>query len=362
MMIDLNNTAIGPFRCSNTSLIGVQFDFGGDIISSQSSFLHILGDFPEVTDVTLASTTTRQGVECFIHTSGPPVTTLPRRLTPEKLKVAKKYFEVMCAVGICRRSDSPWSSGLHMVPKKDGTIRSCRDYRRLNGRTSGDSYPIPHLHDFTASLSGSRIFSKVDLFKGYHQIPFHADDNPKTAIATPFGLFEFLKDAVRAKMFQRLMDSVTSQLTGVFVYLDDMLVASPTAQQHERDLRNLFTSLARFGLVLNVNKCVFGVSELQFLGHTVSQQGIKPLPDKVLAVKNFERPQSVRALQRFLGMVNFYRRFLPGVTAVMRPLTDVLAGAPKQLVWQDDMTTSFQQTKERLAEATLPRCRVESEH
>ena len=105
------------------------------------------------------------------------------------------------------------------------------------------------------------------------------------------------------------MDSVTSQLSGVFVYLDDVLVASPTVQQHERDLRQLFAALARFGLVVNVNKCVFGVSEIEFLGHSVSQKGIKPLPAKVQAVRNFERPQSVKALQRFLGMVNFYRRF-----------------------------------------------------
>ena len=112
---------------------------GVNVVSSPSSFRQILWEFLEVTDVALASSMTKHGVECFINTSGPPVTTAPRRLTLEKLKVAKKYFKVMCAAGICRRSNSPWSSRLHMVPKKDGTVCPCGDYQRLNGRTSVDS-------------------------------------------------------------------------------------------------------------------------------------------------------------------------------------------------------------------------------
>ena len=96
---------------------------GVNVVHSESSFVQILREFPEVTDVRLASSTSKHGVECFINTSGPPIRTAPRRLSPEKLKVAKQYFDVMCAAGICRRSDSPWSSGLHMVPKKDGALR-----------------------------------------------------------------------------------------------------------------------------------------------------------------------------------------------------------------------------------------------
>ena len=163
----------------------------------------------------------------------------------------------------------------------------------------------------------------------------------------PFGL------KTAAQTFQRLMDHVTSQLRGVFVYLDDVLVASPTPEQHESDIRQLFASLKRFGLVLNVGKCIFGLRQIEFLGHCVTAQGISPLKSKVEAVRSFERLHTVKALQRFLGLVNFYRRFLPGIAGTLQPLTDALAGAPSQLSWTETITSAFQQTKEQLADATL---------
>ena len=244
-----------------------------------------------------------------------------------------------------------------MVPKKDGTSRPCRDYRRLNERTVGDAYPIPHIHDFASGLAGCKIFSKVDLVKGYHQVPVRVQDIPKTAIATSFGLYEFtrmpfgLKNS--AQPFQRLMDSVTGQLSGVFVYIDDVLVASPSVEQHEKDLRQLFSALRRLGLVLNTCKCEFGVREIEFLSHLIMAQGIKPLQGKVEAVRRFERPRSVKSLQCYLGLINFYRRFLPNIAEILRPLTDALAGAPRQLIWNEEMTAAFDASKERLAKATL---------
>ena len=251
--------------------------FRASTLSTPPRSLACLPNFPRLP--TLRARPARHGVECFTDISGPPIKTSPRRLTPEKLQLAKKYFDLMCAAGICRRSNSPWSSGLHMVAKKDGTSRPCGDYRRLNERTVSDAYPIPHLHDLTSDLAGCQFFSKIDLVKGYHQIPVRAADVPKTAIATPFGLFEFLcmpfglKNATQT--FQRLMDNVTNQLPGVFAYIDDVLVASPSAAQHESDLRRLFDALKRFGLVVNSSKCVFGARELEFLGHRVSARGIR---------------------------------------------------------------------------------------
>ena len=158
----------------------------------------------------------------------------------------------------------------------------------------------------------------------------------------PFGLKN------TAQTFQRLMDNVTSQLRGVFVYIDDVLVTSASAAQHERDLWQLFSTLQRFGLALNINKCVFGTCEFEFLGHHVSTQDIRPLLEKVEAVKCFECPRTLKS-----RMVNFYRRFLPNIAATMRPLTDALLGTPCQLTWNDAMTSAFIRTKQRLAEATL---------
>ena len=233
MSVDLSHRRL-VHSGTSTHFVTASSQISGVNAVHSSPFTRFLLDFPDITDASLASSSSRHGVECYIHTTGPPVRTALRQLTPEKLRIAKKFFELMCVAGICRRSDSPWSSGLHMVPKKDGTVRPCGNYRRLNERTSGDSYPILHVHDFATGLGRCRIFSKINLIKGYHQVPVRQEDVPKTAIATPFGLFEFtrmpfgLKNS--AQTFQRLMDSVTSQLEGMFVYMDDILVASPSEQ------------------------------------------------------------------------------------------------------------------------------------
>ena len=160
----------------------------------------VLSQFPSLFSQNFKSTTNKHGIEHYIETKGPPVFSRPRRLDSAKLAAAKKEFAELEKLGIIRRSSSPWSSPLHVVPKANGKLRPCGDYRRLNDITVDDKYPLPHLQDFNRHLEGATIFSKIDLQRGYHQVPVHAEHIPKTAICTPFGLFEYLRMPFGPKM------------------------------------------------------------------------------------------------------------------------------------------------------------------
>ena len=237
-------------------------------------FQQLLLDRPALTTPSFHIKSPAHGVQMHIPTTGPPVFARARRLSPEKLRAAKEEFRVMEEMGIIRRSESPWASPLHIVPKSNGGFRPCGDYRRLNSVTEPDKYPIPYLSDATCFLDGKSIFSKVDLIRGYHQIPVAEEDIPKTAVITPFGLYEWVRTPFglrsAAQAFQRLMDRVGHNLDFVFIYLDDVLVASSSMEEHYEHVRTLFDRLEQYGLVVNPAKCLFGVKELDFLGHTVN--------------------------------------------------------------------------------------------
>ena len=294
----------------------------------------------------------------YIPTTGPPVFTPPRRLHDDRLQAAKEEFAKMEAQGVIRRSDSPWASPLHVVPKADGSLRPCGDYRRLNDVTRPDRYPLPHIHDLNSKLHGARIFSVLDLARGYHQVPVAAEDVPKTAIITPFGLFEFLrmpfglKNAAQA--FQRLMDGILRGVDFSFVYLDDILVASPDEKTHMDHLRQVFQLLDHHGLMVNKAKCVLGQGSVKFLGHTVTADGVYPHNDRVEPILQYARPHDKKGVQRFLGLINFYRRFLPKIAEVLVPLTDLtrIKGTNPKVPWTPLCQAAFEEAKRRLASAT----------
>ena len=187
-------------------------------------------------------------VEHHIETDGRPVAARYRRLDAAKLKAAQADFREMERQGVIRQSSSNWASPLHLVKKADGTWRPCGDFRQLNIQSKPDRYSCPNIGDLSAKLAGCHVFSKLDLRKGYHQVPVREADIHKTAVVTPFGLFEFLRMPFglrnAGQTFQRMMDEILAGLDYCFVYYDDILVGSRSVEEHRIHLQGYFVETA----------------------------------------------------------------------------------------------------------------------
>lgn len=257
-----------------------------------------------------------------------------RPIHPHDFEAVKKHLKALLDAGVIKESESPFSSPIVVVRKKNGDVRLCVDYRKLNLQTIRDAYALPNLEESFSALAGSQWFSVMDLKSGYYQIEMCETDKPKTAFVCPFGFYEFnrMPQGITnaPSTFQRLMEKCMADinLKEVLVFLDDLIVFSSTLEEHETRLIHVLERLREYGLKLSPDKCRFFQTSVRYLGHIVSREGVKTDPEKVESLKTWPRPQTLKELQSFLGFTGYYRRFVKDYSKIVKPLTSLTAGYP----------------------------------
>ena len=289
-----------------------------------------------------------------------PTYRTPYRLRPAEQDELEEQVKDLLAQGFIRPSQSPYGAPVLFVPKKDGRWRMCIDYRALNRQTVKDRYPLPRIDTLLDRLGRARIFTKLDLASGYHQIAMDDESIFRTAFTTSLGQWEFVVMPFglcnAPATFQRLMNIVfaTEINRFILVYLDDILIFSESIEEHWEHLRTALERLRKARLYGRIHKCDFLKTRVDYLGYEVSERGVHASPEKVKAVVNWPRPQSVHDVRSFLGLASYYRRFIHGFSQIAGPLTELTRSKAKWH-WDDAQENSFLALKISLATAPVLR-------
>ena len=291
-----------------------------------------------------------------------PISLPPYRMAPAELKELKTQLQELVDRGFIRPNISPWGAPVLFVKKKDDTWRLCIDYRQLNKVTIRNKYPLPRIDDLFDQLQGAKVFLKIDLRSGYHQLRIRESDIPKTVFRTRYGHYEFLVMSFgltnAQTAFMDLMNRVFRPYLDQFVivFIDDILVYSRSELENERHLGLVLQTLRKYQLYAKFSKCEFWLSRVGFLGHVVSADGIYVDPQKVEVVAGWEQPTTVIEVRSFLGLAGYYRIFIEGFSKIAGPL-HCLTRKGVKFEWTDRCEGSFQTLKEKLTSVpvlTLP--------
>ncbi|KAJ0044064.1 hypothetical protein NL108_006172 [Boleophthalmus pectinirostris] len=275
---------------------------------------------------------------------------IPERLVP----VLQKEIKLMLELGIIEVSSSEWCSPIVLVPKKDGSLRFCIDFRYLNAISNFDPYPMPRIDDLLERVGGATYITTLDLSKGYWQLALAPEAKELTAFRTPFGMYQFkvmpfgLQGAPAT--FQRLMDHILRDVSDFSAaYLDDVVVYSSNWEEHLYHLQEVLQRIRAAGLTINPRKCAVAHKEVQYLGFTIGFGRIKPQVEKMEAIRSFPVPTTKRKVRGFIGLVGWYRKFVPHFsdrTAVLTNLTK--NAAPNKVRWTEECEQAFNDLKETI--------------
>lgn len=281
----------------------------------------------------------------------------PRPVSLAKRKALDSALDELLDTGVVERSESPWGFPVVLVPKKDGTTRLCVDYRRLNEVARKDAYPLPSIPSIVSNVGGAKYFTTLDASRGYFQVEVDPRDREKTAFTCHRGLFQFTRmpfGLVGAPAtYQRLMDRVLGDARWHYAlaYLDDVVVYSRTFDEHLRHLRDVLERLRSAGITLNPAKTQIAETRVTLLGFTLDNGRLLPCDDKVQALLNYPSPTDIGGLRSFLGLVNFYRQFIPDCAALQAPLT-LLLRKGERWRWGPEQEEALRNLIKALAETT----------
>ena len=280
-----------------------------------------------------------------------PPARAPYRMAPAELAELRKQLDDLLDAGYIQPSKAPYGAPMLFQRKQDGSMRMCVDYRALNKVTVKNKYPVPNVADLFDRLSKTAYFTKLDLRSGYWQMRIADGDESKTACVTRYGSYEFLVMPFgltnAPATFCNLMNDVLYEFLDDFVvvYLDDIVVYSQSLREHVEHLRLVFSALKKNSLYVKKEKCEFCQQEIMFLGHKVSQGRIRMDERKVEAILDWSAPTKVTELRSFLGLANYYRRFIKDYSKMASPLTDLLK-KDKHLEWTEACQEAFQDIKQ----------------